>query len=143
MSMAGYNSASRSYVAVADADGAMRDLSPWVERIGPLGRAVLGLDATGVNDAAGRTTAGPEAAQEFSIAGRWDDAPGIGPDAVLAGIVGLAVGVQYGPTGNAPGQRRIAGRFVCLSYRVASKAGEPVRFEATFRQDGAVALGVW
>ena len=184
MSMAGYNSASRSYVAVADADGVMRDLSPWVERIGPLGRAVLGLDTTGLNDAAGRTTAGSEATQEFTIAGRWDDASGIGPDAVLAGIVGHAVNVQYGPvtvqtsgdlptirplvegqpstefplqtvsvpsnvnsyygpTGNAPGQRRIAGRFVCLSYRVVSKAGEPVRFEATFRQDGAVALGVW
>ena len=143
MSMAGYNSASRSYVAVADSDGVMRDLSPWVERIGPLGRAVLGLDTTGLNDAAGRTTAGSEATQEFTIAGRWDDASGIGPDAVLAGIVGHAVNVQYGPTGNAPGQRRIAGRFVCLSYRVVSKAGEPVRFEATFRQDGAVALGVW
>ena len=143
MSMAGYNSASRSYVAVADADGVMRDLSPWVERIGPLGRAVLGLDTTGLNDAAGRTTAGSEATQEFTIAGRWDDASGIGPDAVLAGIVGHAVNLQYGPTGNAPGQRRIAGRFVCLSYRVVSKAGEPVRFEATFRQDGAVALGLW
>ena len=141
--MAGYNSASRSYVAVADSDGVMRDLSPWVERIGPLGRAVLGLDTTGLNDAAGRTTAGSEATQEFTIAGRWDDASGIGPDAVLAGIVGHAVNVQYGPTGNAPGQRRIAGWFVCLSYRVVSKAGEPVRFEATFRQDGAVALGVW
>ena len=101
------------------------------------------MDTTGLNDAAGRTTAGSEATQEFTIAGRWDDASGIGPDAVLAGIVGHAVNVQYGPTGNAPGQRRIAGRFVCLSYRVASKAGEPMRFEATFRQDGAVALGVW
>ena len=141
--MAGYASAGRSYVAIADADGVMRDLSAWVERAGPLGRAVAGLDATGLNDAAAKTVAGRETAQEFSIAGRWDAAPGIGPDAALAGIVGHVVSVDYGPVGNATGQRRISGKFVCLSYRVLSKAGEPVRFEAVFRQDGAVTLGVW
>ena len=139
----GYVSTSRSYIAVADADGVLRDLSPWVERIGPLGRAVSAVDVTGVNDAAARTAAGPEPAQEFVIAGRWDDTPAIGPDATLSGIVGRTAAVQYGPAGNAPGQRRISGRFRCLSYQVSSRAGEPVRFEAVFRQDGAVTLGVW
>ncbi len=112
--MAGYNSASRSYVAVADADGVMRDLSPWVERIGPLGRAVLGLDTTGLNDAAGRTTAGSEATQEFTIAGRWDDASGIGPDAVLAASWVMASTCSTAPRG----MRRVnaaspAGSCVC------------------------------
>ena len=139
----GYASAGRSYIAVADAGGALRDLSPWVERIGPLGRVVSGVDVAGVNDAAARTAAGPETAQEFSIVGRWDDTPEIGPDATLAGIVGRSAAVQYGPAGRAAGQRRISGQFLCLSYRVSSKAGEPVRFEAVFRQDGAVTLGVW
>lgn len=139
----GYASASRSYIAVADAAGVLRDLSPWVERIGLLGRAVSAVDVTGVNDAAARTAAGPEPAQEFVITGRWDDTPTIGPDATLSGIVGRTTAVQYGPAGSAPGQRRISGQFLCLSYRVSSKAGEPVRFEAAFRQDGAVTLGVW
>lgn len=139
----GYASTGRSYIAVADAAGALRDLSAWVERIGPLGRVVSGVDVTGVNDAAARTAAGPEPAQEFVIAGRWDDTPEIGPDATLAGIVGRSAAVQYGPGGRAPGQRRISGQFRCLSYRVSSKAGEPVRFEAVFRQDGAITLGVW
>ncbi len=143
MTMTGYASASRSYVAVADANDVMRDLSPWVERIGPLGRELSALDATGINDTAGRTAAGREVAQEFALSGRWDDTPGIGPDAALSGIVGRAVTVHYGPAGNAPGQRRVAGKFVCLSYRITSKAGEPVRFEARFRQDGPAALGVW
>ncbi len=141
--MTGYASAGRSYVAVADAAGTLRDLSAWVERVGPVGQALAGRDVTGVNDTAARTAAGPAAAQEFTLSGRWDDAPAIGPDAVLSGIVGRSVTVEYGPVGNAPGQRRVSGRFVCLSYRISSRAGEPVRFEGTFRQDGPVELGVW
>ena len=141
--MTGYSSAGRSYVAVEDAGGVMRDLSPWVERVGPLGRELSARDAAGVNDAAPRSTAGAELAQEFSLWGRWDDTPGIGPDAVLSGVVGMAVAVEYGPAGNGPGRRRVSGRFVCLSYRISSAAGEPVRFEARFRQDGPAALGTW
>ncbi len=143
MSMTGYASAGYSYVAVEDAGGALRDLSPWVERVGPLGRELAAHDVTGVNDTAARTAAGSEVAQAFTLSGRWDDTPGIGPDAVLSGVVGRAVRVEYGPAGNAPGQRRVSGRFACLSYRISSKTGEPVRFEATFRQDGPVELGVW
>ena len=141
--MTGYSSAGRSYVAMADAGGVTRDLSPWVERVGPLGRELSPRDATGVNDGAPRTAAGTEIAQEFTLSGRWDDTPGIGPDAVLSGIVGRTVAVEYGPAGNGPGRRRVSGRFVCLSYRISSAAGEPVRFEARFRQDGPVELGTW
>ena len=141
--MTGYASAGRSHVAVSDADGTTRDLSPWVESVGPLGQALAGRDITGVNDASAHTAAGPALAQEFTLSGRWDDTPGIGPDAVLSGIVGSTVSVFYGPVGNAPGQRRVSGTFVCLSYRISSRAGEPVRFEATFRQDGSVELGTW
>ena len=141
--MTGYASTGRSYVAVADAGGTMRDLSPWMERVGPLGRELDGRDVTGVNDGAARTAAGPERAQEFVLSGRWDDAPAIGPDAVLSGIVGRSAQVDYGPAGKGPGLRRVSGKFVCLSYRISSRAGEPVRFEARFRQDGAVELGTW
>ncbi|MDE2785925.1 MAG: hypothetical protein OXL37_04610 [Chloroflexota bacterium] len=141
--MTGYASTGRSHVAVEDAGGAMRDLSPWVERVGPLGRELGARDAAGVNDSVPRTTAGPEIAQEFTLSGRWDDTPGIGPDAVLSGIVGRTVAVEYGPAGNGPGQRRVSGRFVCLAYRISSAAGERVRFEARFRQDGPAALGTW
>ena len=141
--MTGYASAGRSYVAVADANGTLRDLSPWMERVGPLGLSLTGRDVTGVNDTAARAAAGPETAQEFTLSGRWDDAPTVGPDAVLSGIVGRSVTVQYGPAGNAKGQRRVSGKFVCLSYRISSRAGEPVRFEATFRQNGPVTLGAW
>ena len=141
--MTGYASAGRSYIAVADAGGTLRDLSAWAERIGPLGRQLAAVDVTGVNDTAARTAAGSETAQELVIAGRWDDTPGIGPDATLAGIVGRSALVEYGPAGKGAGRRRIGGRFVCLSYRVCSKAGEAVRFEAVFRQDGAVTLDVW
>lgn len=141
--MTGYSSAGRSYVAVEDAGGTARDLSPWVERVGSLGRELGARDASGVNDGAPRTAAGSELAQEFTLSGRWDDTPAIGPDAVLSGIVGRTVAVDYGPAGNGPGQRRVSGRFVCLSYRISSAAGEPVRFTAVFRQDGPASLGTW
>ena len=141
--MTGYSSTGRSHVAVKDTGGVMRDLSPWVERVGPLGRELGSRDAAGVNDTAPRTAPGSELAQEFTLSGRWDDAPAIGPDAVLSGIVGRTVAVDYGPAGNGPGQRRVSGRFVCLSYRISSVAGEPVRFEARFRQDGPASLGTW
>lgn len=141
--MTGYASTGRSYLAVEDAGGVMRDLSPWVERVGPLGRELGARDAAGVNDGAPRTAAGSEMAQEFTLSGRWDDAPVIGPDAVLSGVVGRTVAVEYGPAGNGRGQRRVSGRFVCLSYRISSAAGEPVRFEARFRQDGPATLGTW
>ncbi len=141
--MTGYSSSGRSYVALADASGTLRDLSPWVEHVGPLGRMFAGRDIAGVNDTAARTLAGPASSQEFTLSGRWDDTPDIGPDAVLSGVVGLSVAVEYGPAGRAPGQRRVSGTFVCLSYRIRSRAGEPVRFDATFRQNGPVELGVW
>ena len=95
--------ASRSYLAVADAAGVMRDLSPWLESVSPLGKVVGWLDATGLNDVAGRTMSATETAQEFAVSGRWDDAPESSPDAVLSSIVGRPVAVQYGPAGNAPG----------------------------------------
>lgn len=141
--MTGYSSVGRSHVAVEDAGGAMRDLSPWVERVGPLGRELGARDASGVNDGVPRTAAGTELAQEFTLSGRWDDTPVIGPDAVLSGIAGRTVAVDYGPVGNGPGQRRVSGRFVCLSYRISSAAGESMRFEARFRQDGPASLGTW
>ena len=141
--MTGHSSAGRSYVAVEDTGGTMRDLSPWVERVGPLGRELGARDAAGVNDGAPRTATGSELSQEFTLSGRWDDTPTVSPDAVLSGIVGRAVAVEYGPAGNGPGQRRVSGRFVCLSYRISSAAGEPVRFEARFRQDGPASLGTW
>ena len=141
--MVGYPATGCGYLALTDSEGATQDLSPWVERVGPLGRAVSGHDAAGLNDAASRTMAGPEAAQEFAVAGRWDGTPGIGPDAVLCSLVGRTTTVDYGPVGRSAGQRRITGRFVCLSYRVVSQAGQPVRFEAAFRQDGPVSMEVW
>ncbi len=143
MSVTGYSSAGRSYLAVEDSGGVMRDLSPWVERAGPLGRELRGRDTAGVNDTSPSTAAGAELAQEFTLSGRWDDTSVIGPDVVLAGIVGRAVAVEYGPAGNGPGRRRVSGRFTCLSYRISSVAGEPVRFEARFRQDGPAELGAW
>ena len=51
--------------------------------------------------------------------------------------------VSYGPAGSASGQRKVTGEFLCLEYRIVSKLGSQVRFQARFTQDGAVTLGTW
>ena len=127
--MTGYASTGRSYVAVADAGGTLRDLSPWVERAGPLGLEFAGRDVTGVNDTAARTVAGPPAAQEFTVSGRWDDTPIIGPDAVLAGVVGRSVAVEYGPVGQRTGPTARVGdvRVPVLSHQQPGERTGAVR----------------
>ena len=51
--------------------------------------------------------------------------------------------VEIEPLGRAPGQRKISGEFLCLSYQVMGRVDGPVRFIARFRQTGPVTLGVW
>ena len=112
-------------------------------KIGPLGTAVGWLDVTGLSDPAQRVIAGTRTAQELVLRGLFDDKTVEGPDAVLSGVVGQVVTVSYGPAGSATGQRRITAEFLCLSYRVTSRTGDKVRFEARFLQDGAATLGLW
>jgi hypothetical protein len=62
---------------------------------------------------------------------------------VFSGIVGKAGTVSYDPVGSSSGQRKITGEFLCLSYRIVSKVGDQVRFEARFKQDDAITLTTW
>lgn len=141
--MARYPMAGHSHIAVDDAAGTPRDLSPWIVEIEPLGRAISYVAITGLADPAQRVQAGPEPGQEFALYGIFDDTPAVGPDAVLAAIVGLVGTVSYGPAGRAPGQRKISGEFLCLSYQIMGRVDGPVRFTARFRQTGPVTLSVW
>ena len=146
--MAKVSVAGRSYLEVDDANGVARNLSAFVEEVEPFGRQVSALDATGLNDEARRVVAGIGPARQFTLRGLYDDTPATGSDAVLAGIVGRHVTVSYGPAGNGAGQRKVSGRFLCVSYLVGGKAHEGrdvgmVRFEARFQQAGPVTLGVW
>ena len=141
--MAKYQSSGSSRVWVDDAEGIPRDLSPYVEEVGPLGTAVGWLDVTGLSDPAQRVIAGTRAAQEMVLRGLFDDKAVDGPDAVLAGVVGEVVTVSYGPAGSATGLRQISAEFLCLSYRITSRTGDKVRFEARFLQDGGATLGAW
>lgn len=140
--------AGRSYIEVNDVNGVARNLSHCVEAVEPLGLLVAALDVTGLNDNSRQLAAGLEPVQEFTLRGLFDDTPVTGPDAVLAGIVGHVVTVSYGPAGNGPGQRRITGEFLCLSYQVSGSVSDGsqiglVRFTARFQQSGPVTLGVW
>ena len=144
VSVTGYASAGRSYVAVEDADGVLRDLSPWMERVGPLGRELsgtrhgrrerrVGAHGGGAGGCAGVQPVGPVGRHAVGWSGCravWDRR--------TDGCRGVRARRQRDrPAAGCPG------RFVCLSYRISSAAGESVRFEAKFRQDGPVELGTW
>ena len=141
--MAKYQSSGNSRIVVEDREGVARDLSPFVEEVGPVGVAVRWLDVTGLSDPAQRVIAGAMEAQELIVRGLFDDTAVGGPDVVLAGVVGKVVTVSYGPAGSGAGQRRISGEFLCLSYRMVSRVGKKVRFEARFVQDGEATAGAW
>ena len=112
---------------------AMRGLSPWVGERQSVGEGG-GLAGRHRIERCGRQDdVGDGDGPGITVSGRWDDASESSPDAVLSSIVGRPAAVQYRPTGNASGQRRVAGRFVCLSYQISSRSGHPVRFEARFR----------
>ena len=140
--------AGRSYIEIDDADGVPRNLSPYVEEVEPLGPQVSVLDVTGLNDPSRRVIAGLEPVQQFTLRGLYDDTPVNGPDAVLVGVVGKEVTVAYGPAGNGAGQRKVTGRFLCVSYQISGKLEDGkrvglVRFVARFQQSGPVTLAVW
>ena len=146
--MAKAAAAGRSYIEVDDSGGTPRNLSNSVEEVEPLGRLISGLDITGLNDEARLVVPGIEPVQGFILRGLFDDTPVTGSDAVLAGIVGKVVTVSYGPAGNATGQRKISGEFLCLGYQLSGRAETGrrvgmVRFDARFQQSGEVTLGVW
>ena len=141
--MAKYPVAGNSYIEVDDSGGTPRNLSAYIDEIGPLGQEVSLLDVTGLNDTAQRVIPGVEPGQELVLRGAFDDTSTNGVDAVLSGIVGKTVTVSYGPAGSSSGQRKITGEFLCLSYRVISKLGDQVRFEARFKQDNAITLTTW
>ena len=141
--MAKYAVAGSSHIEIDDAGGTPRDLSRYVDEIEPLGKEATFLDVTGLNDAASRVIAGIEQAQDFTLRGAFDDTATSGSDAVLSGIVGKIGTVSYGPAGNASGQRKISGEFLCLSYRIISRLNDQVRFEARFKQDDTISVTTW
>jgi len=141
--LAKYPVVGSSYIEVDDSGGTPRVLSPYVDEIEPLGEEVSFLDVTGLNDTARRIISGVQVGQEFLLRGVFDDTASSGPDVVLSGIVGQIGTISYGPAGSGSGRRKVTGEFLCLEYRVISKVGNQVRFEARFKQDDVVALTSW
>lgn len=141
--MAKYPVDGNSYIEVDDSGGTPRVLTPYVDEIEPLGEEVSFLEVTGLNDTAQRIISGVQVGQEFLVRGVFDDTATSGPDVVLSGIVGQIGTISYGPAGNVTGQRKMTGEFLCLEYRVISKVGNQVRFEAKFKQDDAILLTTW
>ena len=67
--MAKYPVAGNSYIEVDDSGGTPRNLSAYVEEVGPLGQEGSFLDVTGLNDTAQRVISGVGPGQELVMRG--------------------------------------------------------------------------
>ncbi len=141
--MTKFQASGNSYIEVDDSQGVPRDLTPFLEEVESPGREVSFLDVTGLADTAQRVIAGVEVGRELVLRGAFDDALTTGPDAVLSPIVGRIGTLSYGPAGRQAGRRKITGEFLCLAYRITSRVGQQVSFEARFRQDNAISITTW
>lgn len=99
------------------------------------------------------TTAGAEdktyvsgaAEHDLSISGKWDDTASTGPDAVLAGLIGLEVSssFEFGPAGSTSGKVKYLGECFLTGYTRSAPVGGVVTFTADFKITGAVTRTTW
>jgi len=75
-----------------------------------------------------------------SISGKWDSTASTGPDAVLAGLIGLEATSTFeiGPEGSTTGKVKYTGECFLTSYVVSAPVGDVVTFTADFQITGAI-----
>jgi len=125
-------------IEVDDSGGTLRDITAHVTDIDTIGKEQRDIDDTTFSDTAESVIAGIEASQEFSIGGWMDDAVTTGSDTVLSGIVGSIGTVKV--TGKS-GVRSFQSEMLCKSYKLGVSINDFIRFNATFKQDGAMTVG--
>lgn len=84
-------------------------------------------------------------ASTMTVTGVWDNAASTGSHTVLQSLVGLGitVGFEAGPGGNAAAATKLSGECVLASYEWNSDVGDVVMFTATFNVSGDVTAGAF
>ena len=129
---------------IADAGGVMRDLSAHITEVSGLpGERALN-EVTALGDSGARFIPAADSVA-FTLRGLFDDAAQIGPDAVLGALRyhGAPTAFEYAPAGIAAGKARYSGSCWVAAYRLSSRAGEPVSWEATLQVDGGTTRGAY
>ena len=128
---------------IADEGGVKRDLSAYITEVSglPGGRALN--EVTALGDSGARFIPAAESVA-FTLRGLFDDAQS-GPDSVLGGLRyhGAPTAFEYAPAGIAAGKARYSGSCWVAAYRLSSRAGEPVSWEATLQVDGGTTRGAY
>ena len=129
--------AGNTVVLVDDATGTARALTAFIDTVSGLGKGVANLDVTSFSDTAERIIAGIEESGEITLAGPWSDS-GTGQDAYLPALVGTINTVAISPAGTGAGARRIAGEFLCMSYRMILEVKGAAKWESRHKLDGTL-----
>lgn len=132
------------YLAVEDSAGVvLRDLSTYIDNA-DFDRQVDMSESTtvGLED---KTFLPGLAGAGLECAGKFDDTAVSGPNVVLGGNIAAKarVGFEFGPLGNAAGKPKFSGECYVERYRVSAPLEGVVKFSATLRVDGPVAVGVF
>lgn len=125
-------------VEIDDSGGTLRDISAHVTEVGDFGKEVAEVDDTVISDTAESIITGIERSQSLTIGGFVDDTASTGSDTVLSGIVGSIGTVKITAKSSV---RSFQAEMLCTSYKIMFSIGDYSRFQATFRQDGAVTVG--
>lgn len=139
--MAKYKVSSNSIFRVdATAGGTLINMTAYIDTIDGLGRAYGQLDVTAFADAAERFIPGIELAQEWTVAGHFDDTS-TGPHGVFSLVVGTIVTTEWNPAGTASTRPKFTTEALVAFYRVRGEVKGRLEYEAGFRQDGTMVIG--
>lgn len=126
---------------VDNTGGTLINISAFVDSVAPAGDEVTWIDVTQFIDNAERIIAGIRPAQEFRIAGFFDNAASA--DALLAPLPGTIGTVRFGPAGTATGARRFQAEALCVFYHVTGEVKGAARYETLFKLDGSMTVGTF
>lgn len=128
---------------VDNAAGTLQTLTTFVDNVDLDSSVDMGDTTTaGAED---KTFVSGQAEHDLSISGKWDDTASTGPDAILAGLVGLETSssFEFGPGGSSVGKVKYSGECFMTGFKRSSPVGGVVTFTADFKITGAVTRGVW
>lgn len=134
------SSGREAYLALDNAQGVITDIRDYTDHVG-LDEEIEDLDVTTLGDKDAERIPG-FINGELPVEGPVDFAAGASHE-----IFGTFIGAegtnskrtyQYGPIGNATGERRYSGESACMSYSITITPDEPISYTATLRADGAI-----
>ena len=127
----------KTYVAVDDSGGTLRDITNHVTRV-RWGRTAEMLDSHGVADASKESALGLKDGDSIVIEGLWDNTAVTGFVAVLGDSLGNTRTIELGPNSNTSGQERITAETIVEGKEESHGRGELVAYTLTLRVTGTV-----